>query len=280
MEKMTIRVLFGLGILSYGCCFFSHIYCGPVDCYKRLGVGRRATMAELKNAYMTLQAKFKDQGTEVTKVQNAFLILSDNDMRKHYDYMLANPNRILYNYYQYFKFSVSPSITLQVSLVFGIIIISFAQYFYKNQSYWNALRDALKNPKNRSKALLHVQEQYLLFETTKKMKNKEKKEQRKRDEERALRQIVLKSIKYRRPRFQDTLFIQLLFSPYFFLQHMKRVVDQLARFDFFKEEYEDFAMYKKSVGVKVEPWTNSSKDGAFAECEDSQTKTNAWLNSH
>jgi len=282
MEKLITRILVGFGFFSFGYCHFLHMYCGSTDCYKLLGVSRKATKTELQHAYTTLQTKFKERDAEqiLDKFRNAYMILSNNDTRKHYDYMLANPNHMMYNYYQYFKFSVSPTVTVQVLLVLGIVIISLAQYFYRKHSYWSAVRDALKNPKNRSKALHKVQEQHILYETSKNLTIKEKKEQRKKEEDRALRQIVQQSVKYRRPRLQDTLFIQLLFSPYFFLQHMKRVIDQLARFDFFKEEYEDLATYKKSQGLKVEPWTDPSKNIDLDECEDSQTKTNAWIKNH
>jgi len=268
--------------MTQGYCYFLHMYCGSADCYQLLGVSRKATKTELHHAYKALQAKFKERDAQhiLDKFQNAFMILSDNDTRKHYDYMLAHPNHILYNYFQYFKSTVSPNMTLQVLLVLAIVIISVGQYFYRKHSYWSAFREALKNPKNRSKALHKVQEQYLLYDTTKKLTNKERKERRKKEEDKALRHIVQQTIKCKKPRFRDTLFVQLIFSPYFFLQRMKVVSDQLSRFDFFKEEYEDIATYKKSKGTKIEPWTDSLKDIDLSECEDSHAKTDAWINSN
>ena len=263
-------------------CHFINIYCGSSDCYELLGVSRVATKTELKRAY---KAKYKAHGSENDKIKTAYKVLSDMDTRKHYDYMLANPNQRLYNYYQYFKFVASPKVAHQVLLVFGIVVISLVQYLYKSHSYWSAVRNGLKNPKNRSKALHKVQEQYLLSEdniTSKKLTNKEKKERRKKEEDKALRKIVLQSIKSRKPEWRDTLFVQLLFSPYFFLLHLRRLTNWLSRFDFFKEEYEELKPLKKGKGKKVETWTRPSSNDLkdLSDCEDSHSRTDAWLKSN
>ena len=281
-------------IISPTSCFFNfNMYCGGANCYQLLGVSRKVTKAQLTNAYKRIQAKFKAEssnGETDKKFKDAYKILSDIETRKHYDYMLENPNNILYNHYQYFKFVVSPNVSLQILLVVGIGAVSLIQYLYKKHSYWLAVRNALKNPKNRSKALHKVQEKHLSNDTTttddtanKKMTNKEKRERRKKEEDRALRQIVQQSIKYRRPpQWRDTLFVQLLFSPYFFIIHMKRVLGKLTQYEFFREEYEDLASLKNVKRTKVEPWSrnNNSLGDLDVDGDSSRAKTEEWIKSN
>lgn len=269
-------------VLGHG--YFLHMYCGSSDCYKLLGVSKKATRTEVQQAYSTIQQKYEEKDAEQKGFTNAYNILSNADTRKHYDYMLDNPNKVLYNYYQYFKIMVSPNSSFLV--VVSIVLISLIQYFHKKHSYWSAVRTAMKNPKNRSKALHKVQEQHLLYDTSSKLSNKEKKERRKKEEERALRQIIQESIKCTKPRLSDTLFIQLIFSPYFFLLHMRRGMHLLSRFDFFSEEYEDINTYhnKAKRMKKSQTETTTSTEGPnlsdvdLSMCEDSHSKTDAWIN--
>jgi len=265
------KLLLTLGFVQLADSYL-HMYCGTASCYQLLGVSKSVTNHDLEQAYIKIQQEYRGSTDTLSmpeELKNAYYILSNSDVRIQYDYMLEHPNRVLYNYYQYFKLAVSPNMNFRVLTVFCVILLSVLQYLHRRHSYTTAMRSALKNPKNRSKALHKVQENYLLYEIDKDLSFKEKKDRRKKEEERVLWTIAEKSIQCRRPRFNDTLFIQILFSPYFFFLHVKRAIGHLQ---FFNEEYEDFSKYRQRCKIN-----NDAIELTSSDTKDVHNNTSAWV---
>merc|ERR1712154_18489 len=105
-----------LQLMVFACWFFTvnafidGLYCGEENCYDILGVTRESTKNEVQKSYRKLAKKWhpdrhkteadKEKATKMfQKLANAYEILTDEEQRNDYDYMLDNPDEYYSHYY-------------------------------------------------------------------------------------------------------------------------------------------------------------------------------------
>lgn len=206
------------------------LYCGTRNCYHVLGVRRTASTSELSQAYHTLSRVYhpdRNTGDDSRKTYDAVVTAYDtliNDgKRKDYNYLLDYPEKVYYHYYQYYNRRYSPNFNVRGLILVSIIIYSVCQYLYQSYTLSEGVKYALKRQRNHYKQLIETDES--LAEMKRQIKNKKGKEEYKKLEEQVLRELVERDLtatgEFSRPDIKNTLFIQILFSPYYFARNLK-----------------------------------------------------------
>lgn len=112
-------------------------YCGKDNCYELLGVQNDADTSAIKRAYRKLSLKWhpdknvgkEEEATQMfTKIAAAYEVLSDDEMRKSYDYALEHPEEAMYNNYRYYKTMVGQKVSLQSVFVGFVVFMSVLQF--------------------------------------------------------------------------------------------------------------------------------------------------------
>jgi len=126
------------------------LYCGQDECYELLGVPRWADAAAIKKAYRRLALKWhpdKNRSPEAPerfrKISRAHEVLSDDSLRRAYDYFLDNPEDAYTNYYQYYQAVYAPKTPLWAVVVGVLVFLSGLQYVNQHWSYattWRMIR--------------------------------------------------------------------------------------------------------------------------------------------
>lgn len=225
-----IFVVVTLLITSLQAKLIESLYCGNRNCYHVLGVRRTASAAELSEKYHVLSRVYhpdRNTGDDTRKMYDAVVTAYDtliNDgKRKDYNYMLDNPEKIYYHYYQYYNRRYSPNINVRGFILVSIIIYSVFQYLYQSYTLSEAVKFALKKQRNHYKQLIEADES--LNEMKLKIKNKKGKEEYKKLEEQVLKEIVERDLlangEFIKPNVKNTLIVQILISPYHLAQNVK-----------------------------------------------------------
>jgi len=134
-------------------------YCEYDNCYELLGVEPTAGPIPIKRAYRRLAAEFhpdKCPGGDFEKCRevfpkyaNAYEILSNSEMRKNYDYVLANPYEFPGFYMKYSKPKYAPKSDLRFVFVLTLLAAAGVQYMLKLSTYDQALNAMKKDPRAR-----------------------------------------------------------------------------------------------------------------------------------
>lgn len=134
-------------------------FCEYDDCYELLGVEPTAGTIPIKRAYRRLAAEYHpdkcpsgdyEKCKEVfPKYANAYEILSSSEMRKNYDYVLANPYEFPSFYMKYSRPKYAPKSDLRFVLVLSVLAAAGVQYMLKMSMYEQALSTVKKHPSSR-----------------------------------------------------------------------------------------------------------------------------------
>lgn len=276
MKVKVVSQLLWLSNVAHS--FLLNIYCGDTSCYKVLGVKKMATNIELTEAFNKIEQKYNPEinkdGNEMMyqKALEAYNVLKDEEIRRDYDIMIDDPYNIPQNYFFYFKHNVLPNVDIQRVVVLCIIIISVLQYCYKKHMYSNAVLMEMKNTKNRNQCLHKLQEERIKQGNFKKLSY--------REEEKALRRMVENSLIGKIPMAQvtDTLFIQILYAPYyFFFFNFKPCTKWIQKQGFFSSEYEDMPKKSKFFGLD-EDVSNENIKPPNDLSDESRLRLRMWLN--
>ena len=136
-----------------------HSYCEYDNCYELLGVKTDAGPIPIKRAYRRLASEWHPDrcpGGDIAKCKewfpryaNAYEVLSNPEMRKNYDYVLANPYEFPGFYLKYSRPRYAPKSDLRFVLVLTLIAATAVHYFLKHAIYEQALAAVKKDPRMR-----------------------------------------------------------------------------------------------------------------------------------
>ncbi|KAJ8299356.1 hypothetical protein KUTeg_023416 [Tegillarca granosa] len=166
---------------------------------KILDVTRDSTKTEITKAYRKFARKWhpdmhkgqekKEEATEMfRKIANAYEILTDEEQRSDYDYMLDHPDEYLANYYNYYRRRYAPKVDPRIVIVVTISIISVIQYWGAWNNYKSAIDYLCKEPKYRIKAVDIAKREGLM--NTNKKKDKRSKEEIREAEEAVIQEVI------------------------------------------------------------------------------------------
>lgn len=126
------------------------LYCGQDNCYELLNLTRSADPANIKKAYRRAALKWhpdKDQRPEALErfraVARAHEVLSDETLRRAYDYYLDHPEDRYTHYYKYYRAVYTPKTPLWAVVVGFLTFLSGLQYVNQHWTYastWRLIR--------------------------------------------------------------------------------------------------------------------------------------------
>jgi len=150
-----------------------NLYCGMENCYQILSLEQNANREEISRAYRKLARQFHPdvykgdlsikEATEMfRKIANAYEILSDEESRADYDYLLDNPEAYYEHYYRYYRHRVAPHVDWRIVIGGLIFVISVIQYVLTYLSYQTLVTRVATTPRFRFQALQIGKEKGLL----------------------------------------------------------------------------------------------------------------------
>ncbi|XP_052230800.1 dnaJ homolog subfamily C member 25 homolog [Dreissena polymorpha] len=231
--------------------YVDNLYCGEKNCYEILDVSRESTKAKITKAYRKLAKvwhpdmhKTDEKKDEASKkfqeIANAYEILTGEDSRNDYDYMLDHPDEFYYNYYRYYKTHTAPKVDVRVVIVITITVISIVQYYGAWANYQSAISYLCKDQKYRIQAT-NIAKERGLFPVANKRDARKSKEEVKEKEEAILKEIIEENLDirggYSKPTYRDILWVQLVFFPYQLVMYIKWFLRWVWKFSIMKQEY-------------------------------------------
>jgi len=143
----------GLGARTSEAQGASELYCGKENCYELLELDRGASTADIKKAYRKLALKWhpdknKSPSAEVKfrQISRAHEVLSDDELRKAYDYFLDHPEDRYTNYYQYYHAVYAPKTPLWAVTTGVLLFMSFLQYINQHWRYSSMMKAVKYQP--------------------------------------------------------------------------------------------------------------------------------------
>ena len=140
-------------------------YCEYDNCYDLLGVKDTSGPIPIKRAYRKLAAEWhpdKCPSGDIAKCKevfpkyaNAYEILSSSEMRKNYDFVLANPELFVGFYMKYSKPVYAPKSDLRFVFLLTILAAAGVQHLLKQSTYDQALSAMKSDPRGRYKERLN-----------------------------------------------------------------------------------------------------------------------------
>ena len=134
-------------------------YCEYDNCYELLGVNPESGPIPIKRAYRRVAAEYHpdkcpsgdiEMCREVfPKYANAYEVLSNSEMRKNYDYVLANPYEFPGFYMRYSRPKYAPKSDLRFVLLMTVLGFAGVQYYIKKTIYEQDLERIKKDPRAR-----------------------------------------------------------------------------------------------------------------------------------
>lgn len=134
-------------------------YCEYDNCYELLGVDPKAGVVPIKRAYRKLAAEYHPDKCASGDVQmcrevfpkyaNAYEVLINSEMRKNYDYVLANPYEFPGFYLKYSKPKYAPKSDVRFVLFLTVLVAAAVQHYVKRSNYDQALGNIKKDPRFR-----------------------------------------------------------------------------------------------------------------------------------
>jgi len=134
-------------------------FCEYDNCYELLGVRPESGPIPIKRAYRRLASQWhpdKCTGGDVEKCRelfpkyaNAYDVLSNSEMRKNYDYVLANPYEFPSFYLKYSRPKYAPKSDLRFVFFITLLGAAGAHHFLKRSTYEQAIARMKKDPRAR-----------------------------------------------------------------------------------------------------------------------------------
>lgn len=242
------------------------IYCGDMNCYEVLGLGREATKKEIAKSYRKLAGKWhpdmfrtqeeKDVAEKkFMQVATAYETLREDESRTEYDYMLDHPEEMWRNYYRYYRRRVGPKVDVRLVIAVTISLISAGQYYFAWNNYTEAIKCLSNIPKYRIQATTIAKEDGLLKRDKKADRGKSK-EELKEEEETVIRGIIADKMDikggYAKPHWTDVLWVQLIILPLTIYRWTAFYCIWFWRFWIKREDYgreEMLYLIRKNLGV-------------------------------
>jgi len=129
-------------------------YCESDNCYEKLGVKPTSGQIAIKRAYRRFASEWHpdknphpDAKAIFQKYANAYEVLSNTEMRKNYDYLLAHPYEFPMHFLRFSSVSYAPKSDVRFVLFVIVAGISIAQYFFLKQRRTNVI-DAVKGQRH------------------------------------------------------------------------------------------------------------------------------------
>lgn len=155
MKLSTLLVCIAVGLLA--CCQYvqaaDDMFCGRSDCYEVLGLKNDANNRDIKKAYYALSIVYHpDKNTaegaadKFREIAAAYEVLSDENLRKDYDEIIANPNKVMANYARYYRMRFSRKIDARLIVVIFLAIITFLHWFLWRQQYYATRKELANHP--------------------------------------------------------------------------------------------------------------------------------------
>lgn len=136
-----------------------HVFCESDDCYELLGVSPTANPTTIKRAYRRLAAEYHpDRCTggdlpkcreKFPKMANAYEVLGTAEMKKNYDYVMANPMEFPGFFMRYSRPKYAPKSDLRVVFVLSVLLAAAAQLYIKRANYKRDVEHVKRDPRNR-----------------------------------------------------------------------------------------------------------------------------------
>ncbi|WAR02776.1 DJC25-like protein [Mya arenaria] len=182
----------------------------------------------------------KEASEKFQEIANAYEILKNEDSRNDYDYLLDHPDEFYYNYYRYYKTRTAPKVDVRIVIAVTITVISVVQYYGAWSNYQSAIGYLCKEQKYRLQAT-NIAKERGLFPVAKKKDGRRSKEEIREEEEAIIKDIVEENLDirggYRKPTYQDVLWIQLVFFPYYLLAYIHWYARWIWKFTISRQEY-------------------------------------------
>merc|ERR1719382_5305 len=131
-----------------------YAYCPADNCYELLGVKPTSGAIAIKRAYRRFASEWHPDKNPhpnakaiFQKYANAYEVLSNSEMRKNYDYLLAHPYEFPMHYLRFNSFTYAPKSDVRVVFLLIVLGISAVQYFFRKQRRANII-DAVKGKRN------------------------------------------------------------------------------------------------------------------------------------
>ena len=135
-----------------------HSFCQHDDCYALLGVSETSKLPAIKRAYHRLAAEWHPDRCKsgnvaqcrelFPKYANAYEVLSNTEMRKNYDYVMANPFEFPAFYMRYSRAKYAPKSDMRLVLLMTVLGAAAIQYHLKKATYDQAVSQMKKDPRS------------------------------------------------------------------------------------------------------------------------------------
>eukprot|EP00124_Ichthyophonus_hoferi_P003347 Ihof_evm6s285 gene=Ihof_evmTU6s285 len=155
LRKLGLVCLLASSVLA----LYEGMYCGKQNCYDVLGVEPTESKKNIARVYRRLQkerhpdrnmeamnnpATYEALQKEWHRIRTAYETLKDDESRKNYDHLLANPDEFFRHWWYYHRIRVSQQLNVWGVLVVLISIFSVCQYYFINWSYQHNLSGILE----------------------------------------------------------------------------------------------------------------------------------------
>lgn len=239
------------------------LYCGKDNCYSLLGLQRDADSSEIKKAYRQLAKKWhpdknKSPGATETfrKISRANEVLSDDKLRKAYNYFLDHPEDRYTHYYHYYDAVYAPKTPIWMVVTGLLLFLSSLQYVNHQWKYARMMRAVRCQPSFKRR----VNEVYEAEIAAMKQKpNKVEKEVLKEQIENRVfdTEVECGGEAFTKPALKNLIGVRFLMSPILISTSIYANARWFWRFSVCKEEYgEEERVYltRKALGIGEGSW--------------------------
>eukprot|EP00884_Botryococcus_braunii_P005733 jgi/Botrbrau1/15160/Bobra.0149s0027.2 len=133
------------------------MYCGDNNCYELLGAKRSASEQDIKKLYRRLSLKYHPDKNPDAEAKHMFQqlaraneILTNDRLRRAYDYYLDHPDDRLTNEWRYYEAQFTSRMAqsdVRLVVAGAIAVVSVIQYFSKRALYIQAMENIRKTPR-------------------------------------------------------------------------------------------------------------------------------------
>jgi len=142
------------------------LYCGKENCYSLLGLTRDASAGEVQKAFRKLALQWHpdknrdpEAPAEFRSIGRANEVLSEEKLRRAYDYFLDHPEESIAHYYQYYNAVYSPQTPIWMVVLGVLFFVSGLQYINQNWKYSSMMRAIKYQPSFKRRVNERVEEE-------------------------------------------------------------------------------------------------------------------------